>query len=283
MAEQEQHADEVGKKADAAKRRKVDPVDRRDRAQRRHRGDRGNEDQPHAHRLQHDHLRGAGLHHRPVHAGGRDRLDRHRPADLHPRHGGDREGQDQAFRHQEHAARATSTSPTTPTPPAAISITSRFTLPIFHKGKLVGFSCCMAHWLDVGGVLGGMTTDIYSEGLQIPILKYQDRGKVNQDLVDIIRMNVRLPTARHGRPARADHGGEDRRAALPRTARPLRPRGGAGLDRRRSWTTPRRRRARAPAPSPTASTRRSPSWTTTASTSASASRSRSRSSSRATR
>ena len=68
-----------------------------------------------------------------------------------------------------------------------------FTLPIFHKGKLAGFSCCMAHWLDVGGLLGGMTTDIFSEGLQIPILKYQDRGKVNQDLVDIIRMNVRLP------------------------------------------------------------------------------------------
>ena len=68
-----------------------------------------------------------------------------------------------------------------------------FTLPIFHKGKLVGFSCCMAHWLDVGGLLGGMTTDIYSEGIQIPIVKYQDRGKINQDLVDIIRMNVRLP------------------------------------------------------------------------------------------
>ena len=51
-----------------------------------------------------------------------------------------------------------------------------FTLPIFHKGKLVGFSCCMAHWLDVGGALGGMTTDIYSEGLQIPILKYQRRA-----------------------------------------------------------------------------------------------------------
>jgi N-methylhydantoinase B len=68
-----------------------------------------------------------------------------------------------------------------------------FTLPIFHKGRLVGFSCCMAHWLDVGGVLGGMTTDIYSEGIQVPIVKYQDRGKINQDLVDIIRMNVRLP------------------------------------------------------------------------------------------
>jgi N-methylhydantoinase B len=68
-----------------------------------------------------------------------------------------------------------------------------FTLPIFHKGKLAGFSCCMAHWLDVGGVLGGMSTDIFSEGIQIPILKYQDRGKVNEDLVDIIRINVRLP------------------------------------------------------------------------------------------
>src|SRR5215831_7665908 len=68
------------------------------------------------------------------------------------------------------------------------------TLPIFHKSVLVGFSCCMAHWIDIGGTLGGMTTDIYSEGLQIPILKYQDRGKVNQDLVDIISQNVRIPT-----------------------------------------------------------------------------------------
>ena len=45
------------------------------------------------------------------------------------------------------------------------------TLPIFHRGKLTGFSCCMAHWLDIGGTLGGMTTDIYSEGIQLPILK----------------------------------------------------------------------------------------------------------------
>jgi N-methylhydantoinase B len=67
------------------------------------------------------------------------------------------------------------------------------TLPIFHKGSLVGFSCCMAHWLDIGGSLGGMTTDIFAEGLQIPIMKLHDRGVVNQTLVDIIRQNVRLP------------------------------------------------------------------------------------------
>jgi N-methylhydantoinase B len=72
------------------------------------------------------------------------------------------------------------------------------TLPIFHRGLLVGFSCCMAHWLDIGGTLGGMTTDIYAEGLQIPILKYQDRGTVNEDLVDIIRQNVRLPSRAMG-------------------------------------------------------------------------------------
>ena len=68
-----------------------------------------------------------------------------------------------------------------------------FTIPIFHRGRLSGFACCMAHWPDVGGVLGGVTTDIYSEGIQIPIVKYQKAGVVNQDLVDIIGMNVRIP------------------------------------------------------------------------------------------
>jgi N-methylhydantoinase B len=72
------------------------------------------------------------------------------------------------------------------------------TLPIFHRGALVGFSCCMAHWLDIGGMLGGMSTDIFSEGLQLPILKYQDRGKVNDDLTEIIRQNVRLPSRAMG-------------------------------------------------------------------------------------
>ncbi len=68
-----------------------------------------------------------------------------------------------------------------------------FSLPIFHGGELTAFACCMAHWQDVGGQLGGVTTDIYAEGIQIPIVKYQKEGVVNQDLVDIISMNVRLP------------------------------------------------------------------------------------------
>lgn len=68
-----------------------------------------------------------------------------------------------------------------------------FSLPIFHQGVLAGFACCMAHWPDVGGTLDGVTTDIYAEGLQIPLMKYQRAGIVNEDLVEIIRMNVRLP------------------------------------------------------------------------------------------
>jgi N-methylhydantoinase B len=68
-----------------------------------------------------------------------------------------------------------------------------FTQPVFHQGEIIAFSCCMAHWLDVGGTLGQVTTDIFSEGIQIPIVKYQRAGVVNQEIVDIIAMNVRLP------------------------------------------------------------------------------------------
>ena len=68
-----------------------------------------------------------------------------------------------------------------------------FTQPIYHEGEIIAFACCMAHWLDVGGTLGQVTTDIFSEGIQIPIVKYRREGVVNQELVDIIAMNVRMP------------------------------------------------------------------------------------------
>jgi N-methylhydantoinase B len=67
------------------------------------------------------------------------------------------------------------------------------TMPVFHQGVLAGFTCCMAHWQDVGGNLGGVTTDIYAEGIQIPIMKCQKEGVINEELLDIIKMNVRIP------------------------------------------------------------------------------------------
>jgi N-methylhydantoinase B len=68
-----------------------------------------------------------------------------------------------------------------------------FTVPIFHEGELVAFSCCMAHWPDVGGTLMEGTTDIFSEGLQMPIVKIYRKGVPNEELIAIIKANVRLP------------------------------------------------------------------------------------------
>lgn len=68
-----------------------------------------------------------------------------------------------------------------------------FTLPIFWDGEIVAFAATMAHWQEVGGVLGGKTTDIYSEGLQLPIVKAFTRGEQNKEIVDVIRANVRFP------------------------------------------------------------------------------------------
>jgi N-methylhydantoinase B len=68
-----------------------------------------------------------------------------------------------------------------------------FTLPIFWQGELIGFSASMAHWQDVGGTLRGVTTDIYEEGLQLPICKIYRAGQLNEEIVEIIKANVRFP------------------------------------------------------------------------------------------
>jgi len=68
-----------------------------------------------------------------------------------------------------------------------------FSVPIFADGELLGFAGCMAHWQDIGGMLNGMTRDIYAEGLQMPIVKAWRAGMPNDDILQVIRMNVRMP------------------------------------------------------------------------------------------
>ena len=68
-----------------------------------------------------------------------------------------------------------------------------FSLPVFNDGELVAFSSSMAHWQDIGGQLGGITRDIYSEGLQLPFVKLFRAGKENAEIAAIIRANVRVP------------------------------------------------------------------------------------------
>src|SRR5438270_1307851 len=68
-----------------------------------------------------------------------------------------------------------------------------FTVPVFNEDELVAFSSSMADWPDVGGLLGGVTRDIYSEGLQLPFVKIFKRGVQDAELTAIIRANVRAP------------------------------------------------------------------------------------------
>jgi N-methylhydantoinase B len=66
--------------------------------------------------------------------------------------------------------------------------------PSFHRGVLVGFFACTAHVVDIGGRgFGADAHSVYEEGLYIPIMKFADKGTVDETLVRIIRGNVREP------------------------------------------------------------------------------------------
>jgi len=67
-------------------------------------------------------------------------------------------------------------------------------MPIFHKGKLVGFSGSIAHSPDIGGSLWSADCrELFEEGIRIPPMKFLKEGKPNEDLVEMILGNVRLP------------------------------------------------------------------------------------------
>ena len=66
--------------------------------------------------------------------------------------------------------------------------------PSFKNGELIGFFACTAHVVDVGGRgFGADGKSVYEEGIQIPIMKFAERGNVNMDLLKILRLNVREP------------------------------------------------------------------------------------------
>lgn len=70
-------------------------------------------------------------------------------------------------------------------------------MPIFCEGDIVAFSVAKAHWTEVGGKSVGSwsvdANDIYQEGIQFPCLKLAHRGEMDQNLLDLIRANVRFP------------------------------------------------------------------------------------------
>lgn len=67
--------------------------------------------------------------------------------------------------------------------------------PIFHNGKLVGFSGSIAHLPDIGGA--GWSSDgreLFEEGIRIMPMKFLKEGEPNEDVFDFITANVRVPS-----------------------------------------------------------------------------------------
>jgi len=69
--------------------------------------------------------------------------------------------------------------------------------PIFVEGRLGAFAATVAHQTDVGGRVPGSnasdSTEIYAEGLRIPVLKLFEAGRPNETLFRLIEKNVRVP------------------------------------------------------------------------------------------
>jgi len=73
--------------------------------------------------------------------------------------------------------------------------------PVFVDKKLVFFVANRAHHSDVGGMTPGsmpLATEIYQEGLIIPPLKLIQKGKLKNELLNLILANVRTPEERKG-------------------------------------------------------------------------------------
>jgi N-methylhydantoinase B len=63
----------------------------------------------------------------------------------------------------------------------------------------VALFSCTSHLMDIGGIgFGPDATDVFMEGIYIPMLKLIDQGRVNETLMAMIRANTRLPVDTEG-------------------------------------------------------------------------------------
>jgi N-methylhydantoinase B len=68
--------------------------------------------------------------------------------------------------------------------------------PVFWKGTVHGWVGVKAHWMDVGGSVPGSilvdSTNIHQEGLRFYALKLYDEGRLNEEVMTLIRFNIRV-------------------------------------------------------------------------------------------
>lgn len=66
--------------------------------------------------------------------------------------------------------------------------------PIFKNGRVVAVAASVAHAPDIGGKLRAPDPrEVFEEGLQIPMMKLAEEGRLNEQLLKIVRANVRVP------------------------------------------------------------------------------------------
>ncbi len=74
--------------------------------------------------------------------------------------------------------------------------------PVFHQGRIVCFVAGHIHNTDMGGAvpasLSRTLTEIHQEGIRIPPSKLMDQGKLDEKLLNLLRLNVRAPEQNMG-------------------------------------------------------------------------------------
>ena len=66
--------------------------------------------------------------------------------------------------------------------------------PVFRAGALVGFTMSITHLPDIGGMgFSAAATEMFHEGLRLPVCKLYDSGRVDAFIIALIRANVRVP------------------------------------------------------------------------------------------
>ena len=72
--------------------------------------------------------------------------------------------------------------------------------PVFHDGEIIAFAANVGHHSDLGGSTPGSISpeskSIFEEGLRIPIMRIARAGVVDQDVLDLLAANSRLPEER---------------------------------------------------------------------------------------
>ena len=78
----------------------------------------------------------------------------------------------------------------------------RLVRPIFRAGKLFCWVASVGHWLDIGGNVPGnynpRATDSHQEGVRFPPVKLIRAGQMQQDILDILAANSRVPQSNWG-------------------------------------------------------------------------------------